>query len=146
MIFSKKEINRIKKIPPTQYEKYLESKNWVKMGIIDKNTASVWKLEEKRIFVPLDSSLRDYSNRLIGILLALEEIENRELDSIIFDIKYAGLIVLKEECIANTFDSFNENVGLLDMNKKNKGTMIVTKAKMNKVVKKIKKHSTKTDN
>ena len=87
MTFSKEEINRIKKIPPTQYEKYLESKNWVKTGIIDKNTASVWECEEERIIVPLDSNLRDYSNRLISILVTLEEIENRALDSIIFDIE-----------------------------------------------------------
>ena len=95
MTFFKEEIDIIKNIPPTNYETYLKSKNWVKIGIIDKNTASVWEFEKKRITVPLDPLLADYSNVLVSILLNLEEIENRTFDSIISDLEQIDVDVLK---------------------------------------------------
>jgi hypothetical protein len=108
MIFSNHDIDVLKKINPCDCESYLELKLWNKIGVMP-NKASIWeKLINDQligVWIPINSEMQDYVNRMIELVELLSKIENRALESIIADILNVGMDTIIITLFQNKPDS-----------------------------------------
>jgi hypothetical protein len=76
------------KITPVNCEAYLKSKGWHLTAKLADNKAHFYRQDNvvKDIFVPLDTELGDYGNRIYDLVYDLQEFENRPLEYIANDI------------------------------------------------------------
>ena len=79
---------KTKSLSSCQIRAYLISNNWIESGALGKK-ATIWhrpENDDSEIILPEDTHLRDYSARIMDVLVVLSEYENRFVEDIFADI------------------------------------------------------------
>jgi hypothetical protein len=82
---------RLREIEPEQMSRYLSSAGWTRHAEW-RDTASVWTHSEvaREILLPVRRSFEDYAVRVSQALVVLQELEQRRLSEIFFEIRFSN--------------------------------------------------------
>ncbi|MGN7918460.1 hypothetical protein [Lysobacter sp. 22409] len=110
-------------ISAAQLQTYLQSKNWLKDGVVGK-VATVWHRndsDEAEVVVPLSPEVRDYEEQLKAALVSLAAYEKRNIADVVDDLVGAAVNVVAVRVIGE--DTSDGSIPIED------GVLLIRKAK-----------------